>query len=179
MVKETKFRHQPVRIENGLYVGSQQLDILGYRADLKSALIADDTGVDDIIWTELPLSGITGVTVPTNAIAVILDVEVSDDGSSGGTACYMAFCTTGSFVAETAEESGKVSFVYCANVDERKFSRVVIVELSTNDSIHYTINASGTNFNYNIRLLGWLIGGTRVSKVTPIAEDLLCFAFFR
>lgn len=178
MVKETKFRHQPVRIENGLYVGSQQLDILGYRADLKSALIADDTGVNDTIWTELPLSGITGVTVPTNAIAVILDVEVSDDGSSGGTACYMAFCTTGSFV-ETPEESGKVSFVYCANVNARKFSRVVIVELSTNDSIHYTINASGDAFNYNIRLLGWLIGGTRVSKVTPVAEDLYCKFFTR
>jgi len=176
MFKETKFRHHPVRIENGLYMGSQQLDILGYRADLQDALIVTETAVATTTeWKELTLSNL--VTVPDDAIAVILDVDIDDDTSSVGQ-CYIAFCPTGSFTALTPETSGKVSFVYCANVNERVFSRIVIVELTTNDSIYYKI-AAQTGLNYNIRLLGWLIGGTRVSKITPIAEDLLGKLFVR
>ncbi len=165
MVKETKFRHHPVRIEKSLYLGTEQLDLLGYRADLQDAALASGSGVDDAQWTELTLSDL--VTVPENAIAAVLDVEVNDVGSAGE-ATYMGFCPTPAIIA------GRLSYVYCANVADRKFSRIVIVELSTNESIWYTIAASGAFFDYNIRLLGWLIGGTDVSRITPPAVDLLC-----
>lgn len=165
MVKETRFRHHPVRIEKSLYLGSEQLDIVGYHADLQDAVLVPGSGVDDAPWTELTLSDL--VTVPENAVAVVLDVEVNDIGSAANL-CYMGFCPTHAIIA------GRVSYVYCANVNDRKFSRVVIVEISTRDSIVYTIAASGAFFDYNIRLLGWLIGGTDLSKITPPAEDLLC-----
>ena len=165
MVKETRFRHHPVRIEKSLYLGTEQLDILGYRADIQDAVLVAAAGEDNTPWTELTLNDL--VTVPDDAIAVILDVEVNDVGSAANL-CYMGFCPTPAIIA------GKLSYVYCANVNDRKFSRIVIVELSTNESIWYTIAASGAFFDYNIRLLGWLIGGTDLSKITPPAEDLLC-----
>jgi len=171
MVKETKFRHHPVRIENSLYLGSEQLDILGYHSDLQTDPIEAELAVATTTapWEELNIDD-----VPDDAIAVILDVEVDDDTSSVGQ-CYIAFCATGAFLALTAEASGKVSFVYCANINARSISRTVIVELTTSDTIHYKI-AAQTGLNYTIRLLGWLIGGTDVSKITPPAEELFCVA---
>ncbi len=165
MVKETKFRHHPVRIEQGLFLGTEQLDLVAFRSDLQDAVIASDAGVDDAQWTELTLSDL--VTVPEDAVAVVLDVEVNDNGSAGQD-CYMGFCPTHAIIA------GRISNVYAGNVADRKGSRVVIVELSTRDSVVYNIVASGAVFDYSIKLLGWLIGGTRLSKITPPAVDLLC-----
>ena len=165
MVKETRFRHHPVRIENSLYLGSEQLDIVGYHADLQDAVLDSDAGLDDALWTEMTLSD--KVTVPDDAVAVILDVEVNDFDPTAQD-CYMAFCPTFAII------TGKVSYVYTGNVADRKGSRIVIVELSTNDSICYSIEASGAVFDYSIRLLGWLIGGTDMSKITPPAVDLFC-----
>jgi len=165
MVKETKYRHHPVRIEKSLYLGSEQIDILGYHSDLQDAVLDSDTGLDDTPWTELTLSD--KVTVPDDAIAIILDVEVFDNNPTAQD-CYMGFCPTHAIIA------GRISNVYTGNVADRKGSRVVIVELSTRDSIVYNIVASGAVFAYTIRLLGWLIGGTEVSKITPPAEELYC-----
>lgn len=165
MVKETKFRHHPVRIEQGLFLGTEQIDLVAFRSDLQDAAIASAAGQDDTQWTELTLSNL--VTVPEDAVAVILDVAVNDFNPVGQD-CYMGFCPTHAIIA------GRVSNVYTGNVADRKGSRVVIVELSTRDSIVYNIVASGAVFDYSIKLLGWLIGGTRLSKVTPPAVDLYC-----
>ena len=165
MVKETKFRHHPVRIEKSLYLGTQQLDILGFRSDLQDAALTSSAGGNDVAWTELTLPDL--VTVPANAIAAILDVEVNDAGSAGQ-ATYMGFCPTPAIVA------GRVSYVYCGNVNDRKGSRLVIVELSTNESLMMLVVASGAVFDYTIKLIGWLIGGTDTSRITPPAEELYC-----
>ena len=168
MVKETKFRHHPVRIEKSLYLGTQQLDILGFYADLQDAALASATGVDDIAWTELTLNNL--VTVPADAIAAILDVEVNDFNPVGQD-CYMGFCPTPAIIA------GRISYVYTGNVADRKGSRLVIVELSTNESIMMMVEASGAVFDYTVKLIGWLIGGTDMSRITPPAVDLPCKVF--
>jgi len=170
MVKETKFRHHPVRIENGLYLGSQQLDILGFRLDLQSSALTSATNqasTSSNLWPELTLNNL--ITVPTDAIAIVISVEVND-AASAANVTYMGFCPTGRAMA------GRCQYVYPANVNDRKGARIVIVELSdpTYPSIGYRIVASDGAFDYSINLIGWLISGTRVSRLAIPAEDLLC-----
>lgn len=166
MVKETRFRHHPVRIEESLFLGVEELDLTGYYEDLQTAVLATASGVDDtVFWEELVLG--TLVTIPTDAIAAILDVQVNDSGSAAQE-CFMGFCPTGAIWA------GRAQYVYCGDVNDRIGSRIVIVGLSTDESIHYHITASGANFDYTIKLLGWLIGGTDISRFDPVAEDLFC-----
>ena len=51
------------------------------------------------------------------------------------------------------------------------------LELSEDFNILTKITASGAAFDYSINLIGWLIGGTRVSRVTwPSAELYAKFA---
>lgn len=168
MVKETKYRHHPVRLEQGLFLGAQQLDILGFRLDLQStALTSASNQSATAVWQELTLYNL--ITVPTDAIAIVLDVEVND-AASAANVTYMGFCPTGRAMA------GRCQYAYPANVNDRKSSRIVIIELSgqTYPSIGYTIEASDGAFDYSIKLIGWLVGGTRVSRLAKPAEDLIC-----
>ncbi len=167
MVKETRFRHHPVRIENGLFMGFQQLDILGFRLDLQLSVLTSDTNQSSTVWQELTLNDL--VTVPTNAVAIVISVE-ANDAASAANVSYMGFCPTGRILA------GRCQYVYPANVNDRKGARIVMMELSddTYPSIGYRIVASDGAFDYSINLIGWLIGGTRVSRLTIPAEDLFC-----
>lgn len=167
MVKETRFRHHPVRIEESLYLGSQQLDLLGIRLDLQDATLKGPTTgtITTPPWQELTLSDL--VTIPDDAIAAILSVEVNNLGSAAN-AAYMGFSPIGGIRA------GRTQYVYCGNVNDRKGSRIIVVELSTDQSIHYMIDEVGGNFDYTIKLIGWLLGGTDLSRITPPAEALYC-----
>jgi len=170
MEKETKFRHYPVRIENGLYMGSQQLDILGFRLAFQDSALTsalDQSSTTDPLWPDLTLSDL--ITVPTDAIAIVISVEVNDADSTANP-YYMGFCPTGRI------GTGRCQYVYPADVDLRQSSRIIIVELSdqTIPRISYRIVASALGFDYSINLVGWLIGGTRVSRLAIPAEDLFC-----
>lgn len=166
MVKETRFRHHPTRIEEALWLGMQELDLTGFYLDLQTAALVDLTGQDDtVFFEELTLSDL--VTVPDDAIAVVLEVEANDSGSAGQ-ACYIGFAPTGDL------RPGKIQYVYTGNVADRKGSRIIIVLISTDESILYQIVASGAAFDYTIKLIGWLIGGTDLARQTPPAEELLC-----
>jgi len=168
MVKETRLRHHPARIEKGLFMGSQQLDILGFRLDLQSAALTSAASqANTAPMEELTLNDL--ITVPTDAIAIVISAEVND-ALSAANVCYMGFCPTGRAMP------GRCQYVYCANVNDRKGSRIVIVELSddTYPSIGYMIVGSDGAFDYSINLIGWLIGGTRVSRLVKPAENLPC-----
>lgn len=182
MVKETRYRHHPVRIETGLFLGSQQINILGFRLHLLDAALtsAEDQDSTTIpLWKELTLNDLmpTGETIPTDAIAMVFAVEASDS-LSGSNLTYMGFCPTG------RATPGRCQYVYPGNadatgpafLDKRKGSRIIIVELSddTYPSIGYRIVSSDGAFDYSINLIGWLIGGTRVPRLTIPAEDLFC-----
>jgi len=169
MVKETKYRHHPVPIENGLYLGSQQLDILGFRLDLQDAVLTSAVDQDDTGIAAAELKIDDHVTVPTDAIAIVISIEVNDVGSAANE-CYMGFCPTGRIGA------GRTQYVYCENQNDAKGSRILIVELSdyaTYSSIGYMIVGSDGAFDYSINLIGWLIGGTRILRLVIPTEDLL------
>jgi len=176
MVKETKYRHHPVRIENGLFLGLQQLDILGFRLHfLDAALVEDLAGSASTDWKPMDLASQmpTGETVPQDAVAVVLDVNVNESAAGN---YYMAFASvthSGVPPGVVGVQPGKTQTVYIAQEDPWKASRIVIVELSEDFRILTKITSAGA-LDYSINLIGWLIGGTRISRLTLPAEDLLC-----
>ena len=177
MVKETKFRHHPARIENGLYLGSQQLDILGVKLAFLESVLTSDTGLNTTGWTPMNLNTLVvaaGATVPQDAIAVIIDIEVNDGGGAGD--YYMDFASV-EHSGGAGVQAGKTETVYIGQGVDTKGARTIIVELSEDFNILTKITASGAAFDYSINLIGWLIGGTRVSRVTwPSAELYAKFA---
>jgi len=176
MVKETKYRHHPVRLEKGLFLGLQQLDIVGVRLAFLDDVLHDDDLAETTGWTPMNLNTLVvakGATVPRDAVAVILDVEVWDDAASGEH--YMQFASVEPDANTSNQDvpAGKTQTVYRAQAAGRKGSRIVIVELSEDFCIRTKIAGSAPNaFNYSINLIGWLIGGTRISKVTWPSVDL-------
>jgi len=166
MVKETKFRHHPTRIETGLFMGSEQLDIVGVKLAFIDSTLTSDEGSDSTDWTAMDLNTLViarGATVPTNAIAVILDVRVRNGDVAGN--YYMRFASVGL-------QDGKTETVYVGQGNNRWGARTIIIEVNDGFNIFTRIFASGTVFDYDINLVGWLIGGTRVSRVTFPSEDL-------
>ena len=166
MVKETKFRHHPVRIENGFYMGSQQLDILGFRLAFLDRELTSGADSDDTSWTAMDLNALVvarDATVPTNAVAVVLDVKVRNGAVAGD--YYMQFASVGL-------QDGKTQTAYVGQGDDKWGSRIIIIEVNDAFNIFTKITASGTVFDYSINLIGWLIGGTRVSRVTFPSVDL-------
>jgi hypothetical protein len=172
MVKETKFRHHPTRIETGLFMGSQQLDILGVELAFLDAALTSAASLNTTGWLPMNLYTLVvaaGATVPRDAIAVILDVEVNDSGAPGD--YYMDLASV-EHSGGAGVQAGKTETVYVGQVTDRKGARIIIMELSDNFNILTRITASGGNFDYSINLIGWLIGGTRVSRVTWPSADL-------
>lgn len=171
MVKKHKFRHHPMIVEKELMLGeiAEEEHVSPIQLEKLSAALTSAASVDDIKWTLMDIGALAvaaAITVPRNAVAAVLEVEVNDGGSAGA-ACYMSFCTPGNL-----GDTGKISNVYCGNVNDRKNSRIVIVELNDDDKIAYTIVASGAVFDYVIKLNGWLIAGTNQSKASMPYADL-------
>ena len=175
MVKESVYRHHPERMEVGLFLGTQQLDILGiHLMTLAAALTSGSFSVTD--WVPLKLSPLVvaaAESVPPDAIAVILDVAVNDSDISTFTDGVLELASPEH--GPSGILAGKTEKVYCGDVNDRVSSRLVVVELSDDFSIVYKATASGGNtLDYTIKLIGWLIGGTRVAKVTWPSVDLYC-----
>lgn len=170
MVKETNFGKQPVRLEKGLFLGLEQKDLCGINLDLLAAALANGS-VSTTPWDLMDVGALAvtgGTVVPKNAKAVILHVYVKDSGSAAS-ACSMAFAKPGIIVAS------KSQFVFCGNVNSRYGSALMIVELNDDDKIAYKVTASGgASFDYIVNLIGWVIGGTRLSKGTMPYSDLKC-----
>lgn len=179
MVKESVYRHHPERMEVGLFLGTQQLDILGiHLMTLAAALTAGSvgSGLSTTDWVPLKLSPLVvaaAESIPLGAIAVILDVAVNDSDISTFTDGVLELASPEHGPAGIL--AGKTEKVYCGDVNDRVSSRLVVVELSDDFSIVYKATASGAStLDYNIKLIGWLIGGTRVAKVTWPSVDLYC-----
>lgn len=174
--KISLFRHHPVRIEQGLFMGLQQLDIVAVRLAMLDAVLTSPTGVNSTGWLPLDIRSLVvakGGIMPYNAIAVILDVEVSDTNPVGA-ATYMEFA--GVEHNYLGVPAGKIQTVYCGNVTDRKHARLIVAQLSYDGRILCKITASGAVFAYTIKLVGWLIGGTRIDKeALPYAELLAKF----
>ena len=174
MVKETKYRHHPERIEKGLFIGSQQLDILGiHLMTIAAALTSGSFSTTDWLPLKLaPLMATANKTIPKDAIAVILDVAVNDAGGAG-TDAYLELASPEHGTAGIL--AGNTETIYCGDVDDHIDSRLVVVELSEDFCIVYKATASGANtLDYTIKLVGWLIGGTRVTKIAWPSLDLYC-----
>lgn len=182
--KETRYRHHPERIEKGLFMGSQQLDILGIHLMTLDAVLTSgsgDSGLSTTDWTPLKLSPLVvaaGETIPQDAIAVILDVAVNDEDISGATNGLLEFAPPeyeADGVSEPGIPTGHTETVYCADFNDRISSRLIIVEMSTDFNIVYKATASLVKtLDYTIKLIGWLIGGTRVARLAWPSVDLYC-----
>jgi len=180
MVKETKFRHYPTRIETGLFMGSEQLDIVGVRLAFLDDSLTPGTDISTQgDWHPMDIASLVvtaGGTVPQDAVAVILDVEVKDDGVGE---YYMEFASvdhldvavvTARYPDGTFTSPGKTETVYIGQGADRYGSRTIIVELS--EDFNILTKVTGVNLDYAISLIGWLIGGTRIAKVTWPSVDL-------
>lgn len=114
-----------------------------------TSYIKTEQDKSDESWKDWDLDDST--TVPTNAKAVMLVVQVRDSGSSTFNAS-MSFRKNG-------ETSGKQNYpVFCFAPDDALTTQFVIVEMDDNHVIEYSINASGSNtFDYFIKLWGWIL----------------------
>jgi len=176
MVKETEYRHHPVRVEEGLFLGLQQLDILGFRLHfLAEALDEDLTGLASTDWKPMDLAALmpTGETVPHDAVAVVLGVEVNESATGGWYMDFASVSHSGVPPGVVGVQPGKTETVYIAQLTPYKGSRIVIVELSEDSRILTKITSNG-DLDYSINLIGWLIGGIRVARLTLPAVDLFC-----
>lgn len=179
MVKESVYRHHPERMAVGLFLGSEQLDILGIHLMTLNAALTSGvgaTGLSTTDWVPLKLSPLVvaaAETIPDDAIAVILDIAVNDSDISTFTDGILELASPEHGPAGIL--AGKTEKVYCGDVNNRVSSRLVVVELSDDFCIVYKATASGANtLDYTIKLIGWLIGGTRVAKVTWPSVELYC-----
>jgi hypothetical protein len=170
MVKETKFDHHPVRAVKDLFIGSQQEHVSPIQLDKVAAALTSGSGVGDVKWSLLDIGALAvtaGVTVPKDAIGVVLDVAVND-AASAANATYMGLATPGNLGS-----AGKISYVYPGDVNDRVGSRLVVVELNDDDKIAYMVEASGGGaFDYVIKLIGWIMGGTNLSKASMPSASL-------
>ena len=174
VLKETLYRHHPERVEVGLFLGTQQLDILGiHLMTLAAALTSGSFGTTD--WVPLKLSPLVvaaAEVIPSDAVAVILDVAVND-GAGAGTDAYLELASPEHGPAGIL--AGKTETVYCGDVNDLIDSRLVVVAMSDDFSIVYKATASGAGaLDYTIKLIGWLIGGTRIEMPTWPYRDLYC-----
>ena len=174
MVKETRYQEHPVRYEVGLFLGSQQLDVEGiHLMTLDAALLSGSFGITD--WVPLKLSPLVvaaAETIPLGAIAVILDVAV-DDSDGTNTDAYLELASPEHGPAGIL--AGKTEAVYCGDVNDLIDSRMVVVEMSEDFCIVYKSTAQGPNtLDYTIKLIGWIVGGTRIVKVTWPSVELYC-----
>ncbi len=174
MGKETVYRHHPERVAVGLFLGTQQLDILGVHLMTLDAALTSGS-VDTTGWTPLklaPLVVAAAEVIPFDAVAVILDVAVND-AAGAGTDAYLDLASPEH--GPGGKLAGKTETVYCGDVNDRVKSRLVILEMSDNFSIVYKATASGAgDLDYTIKLVGWLIGGTRIVMPQWPYEDLYC-----
>jgi len=160
MTKESKYDHHPVRVVKGISLGEEYDPGQIIKLDFTAAAIKTDS-LSDLPWTTWDIDDLlpTAITRPRNAVAVILDVDVGDAGSSGEET-YIAFATPGIIVA------GKT--VYCRpdGVNDQSSSRLVIVEMSGDGKIAVSVAASGgTTFDVVAKLVGWVIAGTLTDVV--------------
>ena len=174
MVKETRYQEHPVRYEVGLFLGSQQLDVEGiHLMTLDAALLSGSFGITD--WVPLKLSPLVvaaAEAIPLGAIAVIFDVEVNDEFGAA-TDAKLELASPEHGIAGIL--AGKTETIYCGDVNDFIDSRLVVVEMSDNFSIVYKATAQGANtLDYTIKLIGWIVGGTRIAKVTWPSVELYC-----
>ena len=175
MVKETRYQEHPVRYEVGLFLGSQQLDVEGiHLMTLAAALTSGSLSTTD--WVPLKLSPLVvaaAETIPLGAIAAILDVAVNEADISTATDGVLELASPEHGVAGIL--AGKTETVYCGDINDAIDSRLVIVEMSDDFSIVYKATASLVNtLDYTIKLIGWIVGGTRIAKITWPSVELYC-----
>lgn len=165
MVKEHTFKKHPMRITKGLSLGQEYMPGTVIVLDLLSA--AKTGSLSDTIWTVWDVDNLfTGEDRPKDAVAAIMDVAVNDSGSAG-TATYLALAAPGIIVA------GKTFYCYPGNVNDRVASRLVIVPISSDGKFAVSAEASGgSTLDYNLKLIGWLVGGSLVSATAFPYKDL-------
>lgn len=170
MVKETRFDKHPVRIEKDLYLGLQQKGLAGFYLDQGDSALTSADNSNTTPWDLMDIKALAhtlGHDMPTNAIAVVLDVVVNDAASAANVTA-MAFGLPGNILAS------KCSFVYPGNVNDRKEAKTITVPLSDHGRIAYKIAASGAAFDYLIYLVGWYVAGTSNSRPALPYIDLKC-----
>lgn len=170
MVKITQFKNHPVLIEKGLYtVGGEVAGAVALEnvtAAIKSASISD--GAFTLQLKALCVSA--GITVPTYATGVILDVAVRDSGA-GGEDDFLVLGYDGNL--DYANYPGKVVGVHAAPVNDRWGEKLVILPLNESSLIDVLgVASGGSTLDYVIKLVGWVIGGSAYTYPTRTEANL-------
>lgn len=174
MVKRHRFRRHPVHAYRGLMLGTPEEYGAIIQLETLDAAVLAAVDQDDTSWSLLSLRDYSGFGVlpPAAAIAAILDVQVYDSGSSGED-CHMQIAKAGIIVA------GRTHYIPAPHVNDMVGSKIVIVELTDDYKFAYMLQASGTNFDYNINLIGWILEARPpipawVARDAMPSEDLFC-----
>jgi len=167
-LKETLYDHHPVRMVEGLALGTEQVFGGIVVLDLQTSVVGSAADTNDTGWITLDL----GTYAPASARAAILDVACRDSGGAAG-ATYVSVgnpCGVGDPIV-----ASKTQIVYCGDVNDRYKSRLVIALLSDRNLVNIMAIASGAALDYTIKLIGWVLD-PYVAKITPPSESL--FAYF-
>jgi hypothetical protein len=172
MVKKTTYDHHPVEILHGLFIGGSETHITAIALDLQTAALATVVDSDDVLpWSILNINTLAlaaGITVPEGAVGALVDVEVHDSGASAAIH-WMGFAPAGVLYAS------KTSNVYCGGgVADRPGSRLIPLLWTEAGDFAYNINASGANFDYTIKIVAWLMAGSRYTPPVIPSQELAC-----
>ena len=161
MVKRHRFRRHPLHAYQGLMLGEEEEYGGIVQLDLRTTNVATVVSTDDTGWTLLDLAGLSP---PAAAVAAILDAAARDAGGAANDT-YLSLARPGIIIASRTE------IIYCGDVNDRWQSRIAIVEMSDDFKVALQATASGAQFDYTIKLIGWILDPS-VTRVSMPSEDL-------
>ena len=152
--KTTTFKNHPVEMVKGIYqVGGK--DAGAFAPEILSTVLASGSMTTGFKTIQLNALCVTaGITVPTYAIAAVLDVAVNDDTSGSLALGYKG-------VVDIANYPGYLQKVTVQAASNVVNTRTMIVPLDESKIMDLLAVASGSGtLDYAIKLVGWIIGGS-------------------
>lgn len=172
MVKKTTYDHHPVEILKGFFIGGSETHITAIALALQTAnLVGPLTDQDDQlpwgVWNINVLAAAAGITVPSGAVGAIIDVTVNDSGSAANPH-HMKFAPAGVLYAAST------IYVYCGRTNDEINTRLVPILWTEEGDFAYGRDASGTNFDYTIKIVAWLMAGSDYTPPEIPSQELAC-----
>jgi hypothetical protein len=171
MVKKTIYDHHPMQILRGLFLGDNENHATIFVSDPQTVNLVAVTSTDDLLpwrtYNIVTLAAAAGITIPTGAVGALVDVAVNDSGSSAGTH-HMKFAEAGALYAS------KTWYVYPGTVDDSPGSKQIPIFWTEAGDFAYGVDASGANFDYTLKIVGWFMAGNLYTHPVIPSVELAC-----
>ena len=172
VLKKTTYDHHPVEILQGLFIGGSETHITAVALELQTAVLVTVTNTDDLlpwrIYNINTLALAAGITVPAGAVGALVDVAVNDSGADAAIA-WMRFSPAGILY------DSRTSYVYAGGgVASRPGARIVPILWTEAGDFAYAVEATGAAFSYTIKIIAWLMAGSRYTQPEIPSQELAC-----